>query len=46
VYAFYDSLQRTGIINSVMNLYHGIYSGTIDGTKINKKELDWTRQLS
>lgn len=46
VYAFYDSLQRTGIINSVMNLYHGIYSGAIDGTKINKKELDWTRQLS
>ena len=46
VYAFYDSLQRTSIINNVMNLYQSIYSGNIDCNKINKKELDWTRQLS
>lgn len=45
VFAFYDSLQRVGIVSNVMNLYQGIYSGNVDCSKINKKELDWTRQL-
>lgn len=46
IYAFFDSLQRTSIINNVMSLQMGIYTGNVDYGKINKKELDWTRQLS
>lgn len=46
VYAFYDSLQRVGIISNVMHLYQGIYGGNVDSSKIHKKELDWTRPLS
>jgi hypothetical protein len=45
IFAFYDSLQRIGVISGVEHLCQGIYTGKLDGTKINKKELDWTRPI-
>ena len=43
--AFIDSVIRLQIIKNAEQLISGIYAGTIDSKKINKKKLDWTRPL-
>ena len=46
VYSFFDSIKRIQTINSVDWLHSGIYSGNVDVSKINKKELNSLRDLS
>lgn len=46
IYEFFDDLNRLNAIISADALLAGCYSGGIDMTKINKKELDWLRDLS
>lgn len=46
VYAFFDSVARVQIIKSSTALLQGCYSGMIDTSKINKKELNWMRDIS
>ncbi len=43
--AFMDSVSRVQIIKSTTALLHGCYSGMIDTSKINKKELNWMRNI-
>lgn len=43
IYELRESIERISIIRYSDALLHGIYSGMIDSTKVNKKELDWTR---
>lgn len=45
IYELRDSIERISIIRNADALLHGIYSGMIDTTKIDRKELDWTRRL-
>lgn len=45
IYELRDSIERIQIIRNADALLHGIYGGMIDTSKINKKELDWTRRL-
>lgn len=42
---FMDSVQRISVIQSADALLKGCYSGMIDTSKINKKELNWLREL-
>lgn len=44
-YELRDSIQRISLIKQVDALQKGIYGGWIDSTKINKKDLDWTKRL-
>lgn len=46
IFAFYDSIKRINVIENTRNLYQGVYAGTVDASKINKKEFDWMRNLS
>ena len=43
--AFMDSVSRVQIIKSTTALLNGCYSGMIDTSKINKKELNWMRNI-
>ncbi|MDF2885236.1 MAG: hypothetical protein K0R54_5808 [Clostridiaceae bacterium] len=43
--AFMDSVRRIQKIKDANNTINGVYSGKLDGTKINKKELDWLGEL-
>lgn len=45
VYAFMDSVSRVQIIKSSTALLQGCYSGMIDTSKIDKKELNWMRDI-
>ena len=45
MYAFMDSVMRVQVIKSTTALLNGCYSGMIDTSKINKKELNWMRDL-
>lgn len=42
---FMDSVQRISVIQSADALLKGCYSGMIDTSKINKKDLNWLREL-
>lgn len=44
-YAFIDSVKRISVIKSTNALLNGCYSGWIDGSKIDKKNLDWFREF-
>ncbi len=46
VYTFMDSVVRIPTIKSSTALLQGCYSGMIDTHKIDKKELNWMRDLS
>lgn len=46
IYAFFDSIKRIGALENANHLYTGVYSGCVDFEKIDKKELDWMRELS
>lgn len=46
VYAFMDSVNRVQIIKSSTALLQGCYSGMIDTSKIDKKELNWMRDFN
>lgn len=45
VYEFFDDVQRLNVINNSDALLKGMYSGMIDTKKINKKDLNWMREL-
>lgn len=45
MYAFLDSLTRIQMIKNAAALLQGCYSGMIDTKKINKKELNWMRDI-
>ena len=45
LYAFMDSVARIQIIKSTTALLQGCYSGMIDTKKVNKKELNWMRDI-
>lgn len=42
---FFDAIIRMGYEQVAMNLYNGIYSGTVSFKDINKKDLDWMRPI-
>lgn len=42
---FMDDLNRLQVIDHADHLMNGAYSGMIDTKKINKKEMDWIRDL-
>lgn len=46
LYEFFDDINRLQIIHNADALLQGCYSGNIDMSKINKKELDWMRPVS
>lgn len=46
IYAFMDSISRVQIIKSSTALLQGCYSGMIDSSKIDKKELNWMRTMN
>ena len=43
---FMDSVQRISTIVSTTALLHGMYSGMVDTSKINKNQFNWLRDLS
>lgn len=45
LYEFMDDVSRLQIIHNADALLQGCYAGTIDMKKINKKELNWMREL-
>lgn len=45
IVAFMDFVKRVGVIKSADQLIMGAYAGNVDVSKINKKELDWMRDL-
>lgn len=45
LYEFMDDVSRTQIINNAEHLLNAAYAGTIDMKKIDKKELNWMREL-
>ena len=46
IYAFMDSISRVQVIKSSTALLQGCYSGMIDSSKIDKKELNWMRSMN
>lgn len=42
IYQLYESNTRLHLIESIRNTNHGIYAGTVDGSKIKSEELDFT----
>lgn len=45
LYEFMDDVSRTQVINNAEHLLNAAYAGTIDMKKIDKKELNWMREL-
>lgn len=45
LFEFFDDLGRLQVVSNSENLMHGIYSGTVDVKKIDKKELNWLKEL-
>lgn len=45
IYEFTDDLARLQIINNADALLRGMYSGMIDTKKIDKKELNWMKEI-
>lgn len=43
--AFIDAVIRLQVIKNAEQIISGIYAGTVDSKKVNKKKLDWTRTL-
>lgn len=41
IYAFFDAIKEIGINENRRNLLTAIYSGNIDPSKINKRDLEW-----
>ena len=46
LYEFFDDVARAQIINNADHLLNGMYCGMIDTKKINKKELNWFRDIN
>lgn len=46
IYALFDALKRIQAINSYNHLMQCMSSGFVDTSKINKKHLDWLRDLN
>lgn len=44
-YTFMDSVKRITLIRSTTALLHGCYGGWIDGSKIDKKSLNWLKDF-
>lgn len=46
IYQFYNGLRRIQKVNEYNNTMRGLYAGTIDQTKINLSNIDWTAKLT
>lgn len=44
-YAFLDSIQRISLIKNASALLQGCYGGWVDGSKIDKENLNWMKQF-
>lgn len=44
-YAFLDSIQRISLIKNSSALLQGCYGGWVDGSKIDKENLNWLKQF-
>lgn len=42
IYQLYESNTRLHLIENIRNTNHGIYAGTVDGSKIKSEDLDFT----
>lgn len=45
IYAFFDSMKRIQHMRGIGYTMYGIYSGNVDTSKLNKKELNWFSEL-
>jgi hypothetical protein len=45
IYEFTDDVQRLQVIHNADALLHGMYGGMIDTKKIDKKELNWLKEI-
>ena len=45
IYEFFEIVKRVSAKESADNLYHGLYAGTISADSLNKKDLNWMREL-
>ena len=45
VFEFFDDVARLQIINNADALLHGMYSGMIDTKKIDKKDINWMKEI-
>lgn len=45
VYEFFDDVSRLQIITNADALLHGVYGGMLDTKKLDKKQLNWMREL-
>lgn len=45
LFEFFDDLSRIQVINSADHLLNGMYCGMADLSKVDKKELNWLREL-
>jgi hypothetical protein len=45
LFEFFDDLARLQVINSADHLLSGMYCGMADLSKVDKKELNWLREL-
>lgn len=45
LYEFFDDLSRMQVIDSASHLLNGMYCGMADLSKVDKKELNWLREL-
>lgn len=45
LYEFMDTVMGANIYVSATSLLKGIYGGMVDSSKIDKKQLDWMRNI-
>lgn len=45
LFEFYDTVQRSQIIENALALLRGMYSGMVDSSKINKDAYNWMREI-
>lgn len=45
LFEFYDTIQRSQIIENALSVMRGMYSGMIDSSKINKDAYNWMRDI-
>lgn len=46
IFEFMEDLRRVQVINQADHMLNGCYSGMVDASKFNKKDLNWLRDLS
>ena len=46
IYQLYDAYYRLDVIDTYDKTVTGIYAGNVDGTKINLKDLNWSKKIN